>query len=189
MLTLNKNYQIMIGLVLAALLIVTRGHHFAAINHLPSASWAVFFLAGVYLRPVWVFPALFGLAAALDFAAVTWGGVDGFCTSPAYGFLIPAYGTLWLGGRWFAKHYQFAFKSIATLAATVVASSFVCHLFSSGGFYFFSGRYVDPTLAEFLPRIAKHYPSSLGTLAFYVATAAIIHIVVKALYADHKRTA
>ncbi|MFL9710921.1 hypothetical protein [Methylobacillus sp. Pita1] len=189
MLTLNKNHQIMIGLVLAALLIVTRGHHFAAINHLPSASWAVFFLAGVYLRPAWTFPALLGLAAALDFAAVTWGGVDNFCTSPAYGFLLPAYGTLWLGGRWFAKYYQFAFKSLATLAATVVASSFVCHLFSSGGFYFFSGRYTEPTLAEFLPRIAKYYPSSLGTLAFYVATAVIIHIVVKAVYADHKRTA
>lgn len=189
MLTLNKNHQILIGIVLTALLILTRGHHFATINHLPSASWAVFFLAGVYLRPIWVFPALLAVAAGLDFAAVTWGGVDGFCTSPAYGFLLPAYGSLWLGGRWFAKHYQFAFKSIATLAASVVASSFICHLFSSGGFYFFSGRYADPALAEFLPRITKYYPSYLGTLAFYVAIAAIIHIVVKALHAQHKRTA
>lgn len=189
MLTLNKNHQIIIGLGLAALLVLTRGHHFASINHLPSASWAVFFLAGVYLRPVWAFPALLALAGGLDLAAVTWGGVDNFCTSPAYGFLLPAYGTLWLGGRWFAKHYRFAVQSVLTLAATVVASSFVCHLFSSGGFYFFSGRYTNPTLAEFAARIAKHYPSSLGTLAFYVATAAIIHIVAKALSASRKQTA
>ncbi|WP_234406193.1 hypothetical protein [Methylobacillus glycogenes] len=54
----------------------------------------MFFLAGVYLRPVWAFPALLALAGGLDLAAVTWGGVDNFCTSPAYGFLLPAYGTL-----------------------------------------------------------------------------------------------
>ena len=47
-------------------------------------------------------------------------------------------------------------------------------LFSSGGFYFFSGRF-EPNLAEFGARIARYFPSSLATLAFYVAVAAIVH--------------
>ena len=189
MLNLTKQQQLIVGLLLAALMIMTRGNHFASINHLPSASWAVFFMLGVYLRPMWVFPVFMGLAAGLDFASVSASGGSDFCTSPAYGFLVPAYGTLWLGGRWFAKHYSFAIKSLFTLSGAVLVSSFICHLFSSGGFYFFSGRYADPSLMEFLPRLTKYYPSSLQTLAFYIATAAIIHIVIKLVRADAKQAA
>ena len=76
--------QIVIGIALATLMAVTRGHHFGTLEHLPSASWAVFFLAGLYLSSRWVFPALLAEAALLDVAAVTWGGVDNFCVSPAY---------------------------------------------------------------------------------------------------------
>ncbi len=47
MLILSKQTQIVIGLVLVLLMAVTRGHHFATLNHLPGASWAVFFLAGL----------------------------------------------------------------------------------------------------------------------------------------------
>jgi hypothetical protein len=103
MLTLSKTNQIIIGIVLAVLIIATRGHHFASINSLPSASLAVFFLAGLYLRPTWVFPSLLALCAGLDFSAITYGGVSSFCVTPAYGFLLPAYGVMWLAGRWFAK--------------------------------------------------------------------------------------
>jgi hypothetical protein len=90
MLTLSKTNQIIIGVVLVALIIMTRGHHFASINALPSASVAAFFLAGVYLRPMWVLPALVTLCAGLDFAAITYGNTSSFCVTPAYGFLVPA---------------------------------------------------------------------------------------------------
>jgi hypothetical protein len=49
------------GIALAALMICTRGQHFVSVNALPSASWAVFFLAGVMLRPTCIFAALFAL--------------------------------------------------------------------------------------------------------------------------------
>lgn len=55
---------------LAALMGVTRGYHFTPLEHLPSASWAVFFLAGISLSSRWVFPAVLAEAALLDFAAV-----------------------------------------------------------------------------------------------------------------------
>lgn len=175
MLTLSHRNQFVIGIALAALLIATRGQHFATLHSLPGASWAVFFLAGVYLRPVWALPALLGLTWFLDFAAFTWGGASGFCLTPAYVFLLPAYGSLWLAGRWYAGRHRVAWGTLAPLALAVVAGAAVCELFSSGGFYFFSGRFAEPTLVEFGARLAKYFPSYLGSLVFYVAIAAVAH--------------
>src|SRR3990167_1141559 len=152
MLTLSKTNQIIIGAVLAGLVIATRGHHFASINALPSASLAVFFLAGLYLRPTWIFPALLALCAGLDFSAITYGGVSNFCVTPAYAFLLPAYGVMWLAGRWFAKRVSFSINALLPLVGSVAIAATVSELFSSGGFYFFGGRYADPTFAEFGPR-------------------------------------
>lgn len=94
MLSLSQRQQWLIAACLLLLMLVTRGHHFASVDALPSASWAVFFLAGLYLsRGLW-FPIFLVLAATLDFAAIYWGGVSSYCVSPAYSFLLPAYGSL-----------------------------------------------------------------------------------------------
>lgn len=184
MLTLSHRHQLLIALALASLLIATRGQHFATLHHLPGASWAVFFLAGVYLRPAWIFPALFALVWGLDFAphlasgaslAEILGGGQAFCLTPAYFFLLPAYGALWLAGRWYAARYRFAWPTLVPLAAALVVGAAVCELFSSGGFYFFSGRFHEPTLIEFGARLVKYFPSYLGSLAFYVGIAAAVH--------------
>lgn len=175
MLILSGRTQLVIGIALAALMVATRGQHFATLHNLPGASWAVFFLAGVYLRPKWALPALLGLTWFLDFAAFTWGSASGFCLTPAYVFLLPAYASLWLAGRWYATRYRFAWDTLAPLAGAVIAGAAVCQLFSSGGFYFFSGRFAEPTLVEFGARLAKYFPSYLGSLVFYVAIAAVVH--------------
>ncbi len=179
MLKLSNRHQIAIGIVLAALMIATRGQHFPTVKQmLPSASWAVFFLAGVYLRPAWALAALFGLASFLDFAAINWQGVSDYCVSPAYIALIPAYAALWLGGRWFAGRYSARPVALLPLAASMLVSVFVCELISSGSFYFFSGRFAEPTLAEFAGRIVKYFPAFLGSTAFWVATAVVVHAAV-----------
>jgi len=175
MLTVSARNQIVIGLALATLLMLTRGQHFATLHSLPGASWAVFFLAGIYLRPLWALPALLALTCFLDFAAFTWGGASGFCLTSAYVFLLPAYTSLWLAGRWYAARYRFAWATLAPLAVAAVIGAAVCELFSSGGFYFFSGRFAEPTVAEFGTRLAKYFPPYLGSLAFYVGIAAVVH--------------
>lgn len=174
--TLSKTNQIIIGIVLAGLVITTRGHHFASINVLPSASLAVFFLAGLYLRPTWVFPALLALCAGLDFSAITYGGVSSFCVTPAYGFLLPAYGVMWLAGRWFAKRINFSFNALLPLVGSLAVAATVSEIFSSGGFYFFGGRYPNPTLAEFLPRLEKYFPHQLENIGFWLGVALIVHV-------------
>jgi uncharacterized protein YneF (UPF0154 family) len=186
MLALSTRHQFTIGFLLIALMIVTRGHHFATLNHLPSASWAVFFLAGFYISSKWMFPSLLGLAAFLDFAAINFSGVSSYCVSPAYGMLIPAYGTLWLAGRWYAGQYQFNVKQLFILAITIIIAAAITTLFSGGGFYFLSGRYTEPTLSEYAQRFITYYPRSLTNLAFYIGIVAAIHSYVSLVLGSNK---
>jgi len=174
MLKLSPRSQLVVGVSLALLMAVTRGHHFATIN-LPSASWAVFFLAGALLRPRWVFPALFLEASLLDFVAIGWMGVSDWCVSPAYWLLIPAYGSLWMAGRVYAGLQRDNLASLGVLALSVALGAFVCYLFSGGGFYYFSGRYPEPVFADFVQRVLTYYPRYLGTLALYVGLAALLY--------------
>lgn len=173
MLDLSPRTRLAVGIALALLMAMTRGHHFGDLN-LPSASWAVFFLGGVLLPARWAFPLLFLEAVAIDMLAITWGGVSDWCVTRAYGFLLPAYAALWFGGRAYARVHSDDWSSLARLLPCVLVSSFVSHLLSSGGFWFFSGRYPEPTLAGFLPRIAAFYPQSLQALALYVGLAALL---------------
>lgn len=173
----TDRHTALIALTLALLMAATRSHHFAATLHLPDASWVVFFLAGFYLRPVWMFPALIALAGVSDYVAIAWFGVSDFCVSPAYGFLLPAYGALWLAGRWYAGRHRFALSTLPPLAGSVVIGAALCEIISSGGFYFFSGRFVETSLVELGLRLAKYFPSSLESLAFWLGIAIVVHIV------------
>ncbi|UAW97106.1 hypothetical protein KEM63_09685 [Halopseudomonas nanhaiensis] len=174
MLELSKRSQIAVGIALVLLMAMTRGSHFNLVD-LPSASWAVFFLAGVLLRPRWVFPALFLQATFMDVMSVGWTNAGHHCMTVAYWMLVPAYGALWFGGRLYARWHQDSVRSLSTLAAVMAGSALVCQLFSSGGFYFFSGRYAEPTFVGMLERIAVYYPQYLSTMAFYVAIAALLY--------------
>lgn len=173
---LSNRTQLTVATALVLLLITTRGHHFVTIKHLlPSASWAVFFLGGVYLRPAWAFAAFLGITAALDFAAVTWGGVSNFCVSPAYVGLLPAYGVLWLGGRWYRKRHRFQWSTLLPLVSSTAVAAIVCEVISSGSFYFYSGRIVDPTIIGFLPQLVKYFPHNINAMAFWIGVMALIH--------------
>lgn len=178
--SLESRYQILIGLALAATMAATRGQQFAPLGqHLPDATLAVFFLAGFYLRPAWAFPALFGVAAAMDIIAVGWGGVSSYCLTPAYGFLIPAYGAIWGAGRWYAGRHEEAARTLPVLAGTLLAGGLVAELLASGGFYLFSGRFETLSLAELVVRLATYLPQTLFGLVAYVGAAGIIHLVAK----------
>ena len=48
------------------------------------------------------FSALIIEAGLIDYYATSVQGISDWCMSPAYWFLIPTYGSLWLVGRWFA---------------------------------------------------------------------------------------
>src|SRR5580692_3342727 len=90
-------------LLLAGAMLATRLHHF---EHLPDASWAIFFLSGFHLFGARAFALLMVEAVIIDYVATQHLGVSSYCLSIAYLFVLPAYAALWLGGRVAARHWR-----------------------------------------------------------------------------------
>ena len=182
MLNLSARQQIAISFVLVLMMLLTRSHHWAGIHSLPDASWAIFFLLGVYVRALWVVPVLIAASVVIDYVAITWGGVSDFCVSPAYWLLIPAYVVLFAGGRFYARGHRLSLLGLARLVGVALAVVVVAELLTSGGFYFFSGRFAEPTLAGFVPRFEQYFPRMLGTFALYLGAAAAVHVALAAAF-------
>ena len=163
---------------LSGLMCVTRGNHFISPAHLPDASWAIFFLVGFYFRQRLLLPLFLAQAALVDYLAITQFGASSFCVTPAYAFLIPAYGALWAAGRWSATHLRAPERNAAWLAASAFAGTLVCELVSSGSFYFLGGRFEDTSLREFGTRLAQYFPGDLGGVALYLGSAALLHLLI-----------
>ncbi|MBQ1784290.1 MAG: hypothetical protein II007_11620 [Gammaproteobacteria bacterium] len=178
MLTARLSSRLLIATALLLMLIGTRGHHFASLHHLPSASWAVFFIGGLYLARRGWFALLMASAVTLDLLAVTIGGVDNFCVSPAYPALLAAYGSLWLAGRQAAQALSisgFSGRALLACGGWLLAGFASCELLSSGSFYLFSGHFSQPSLSEFGQRLLAYGPANLQSLALYSAGALALH--------------
>lgn len=179
MINLSSRAQLLTGLGLILLLALTRGHHFASVEHLPSASWAVFFLAGVFLRPLWAFPLLFLQAVLLDVSYYGWNGAAAHCITPAYALLVPAYATLWYAGRTYARLHRDRLSTLAPLLLILLMGAFVSNLFSSGGYYFFSGNFETTSLAGLWGRIEQYFPGKLLPLLGYTGFAAMLYTLAR----------
>lgn len=175
-LNLTTQQQILIGCGLALLMALTRGLPIPGFELLPGASWAVFLLAGFYLRSILALPALLALAVLIDGIAVGWAGVAAYCLTPVYAMLAPAYAALWLAGRWFAGHYEWAWRDLPRLAVAVFAGAAVCELISSGSFYWLSGQFETANLVEFQARELVYFPAYLAAMTFWVGFAIFLHV-------------
>ncbi|WP_333843348.1 hypothetical protein [Pelomicrobium sp.] len=166
---LHRHGPLLAGLGLAALMAATRSHSFGPALPLPDASWAVFFLAGMFLRSSGWFATFLAEAAAIDFLAITAGGVSGWCVTPAYPFLAFAYGALWLAGRGCGWHGVGGGHGWARAAAALFVGVTAAFLISNGSFYLLSGYF--PTLSglEYAARVARYYPRYALSTFFYAA--------------------
>ncbi len=173
--SLTKNHVYLIGGILLFLMVVTRA---GFVSHIQDASWAVFFILGFYLRAVIALPLFLLVAFIVDLSVIKATGVENYCFTVAYPFLAPAYGSLWLAGRWLANNYSVSVKGLMYLVLAAVVGTTVCDIFSSGGFYFFSGRFEELSFAEFASRIATYLPMYMKTTVIYLAIAAVVHFAV-----------
>lgn len=176
---------------LAALMALTRLHHFGA---LPDASWAVFFVGGYALRrsSAWAFPLLMLLAVAVDVWVITGQGISfwqHYCVSIAYWMLIPAYFCLWAGGMWLARQADSGLKFILKGAASLFASVALCQLLSQGSFYWLSDSVAHKTLSGWADNYLTWLWPYLQSTALYVAAAAIIGTVFRAMLRHQPHTA
>jgi len=178
--------------VLALLMAATRVNHFMAI---PDASWAMFFIGGLYLRSWtrWAFPLLMALAIVIDILVIRSSGqqyLQHYCVSPGTWMLLPAYFSLWAGGMLLRQGYHGAqWLTLGKAALLLVAAVAVCHLFAQGGFYWSSDRVPNPTVAGWLKNYADWFVPYLRTAALYVGLAAALQLtteqVGKLLQARH----
>ncbi len=182
---MTRTQRWVIFLALALVMAVTR-IHLSLFNHdVRDASWAVFFLAGFWLRGSvrWAFPLLMAEAVLVDYLVIRGQGLDfwsHYCVSPAYWALIPAYFSLWLGGSVLAR-YQRGLH-LSTLGLAVVAllvSEAACYVISNGSFYWISANVPQPrSFSAWFENMGDWYLPFLTTTAFYVAIGAMLHVLV-----------
>lgn len=178
---------------LLGLLVLTRATHLGSALHLPDAAAAVFFLGGFYfagsalfstaapgsqsrLRPslFWLF---FGISVALDFSLFFAGRTSGFCLTPGYLAMLPAYWILWQGGRLVARSRASGTQLLLTGALSWAAVGSVSYLLRNAAFYWFSGRYPDPNMAQYLERLSTYFLPFVTAPVVYLAAAAALHVL------------
>lgn len=179
----NQTRSIAIFLLLAALMAATRFNHFGSAVSLPDASYAVFFLGGLYLsRFARSSAAAFGVliveAGLIDYYATSVQGISDWCMTPAYWFLIPTYGSLWLVGRWFAMRHAMEGKGLTVFALAAWAASSFAFAFSNATFYLFSNRLADMSAIEYASRVAQYYASYASFALLYIFCAVALHMAV-----------
>jgi len=184
----NSQFKIIIIFtLLAVLMAVTRFNHFGSAVTLPDASYAIFFLGGLYLSKqlrvaLIVFIALILEAGLIDVYATSVQGISDWCMTPAYWFLIPTYGSLWLAGAWFMRQYTMRGAGLIGLMlaawAAWAASSFA-FMFSNATFYLFSDRFATMKAIEYTAQVAQYYVSYVSIALLYIACAVGVHVAYK----------
>ncbi len=166
---------LLVGLTLAALMAATRMHHFGSPLHLPDASLAVFLLAGFFIASPLFFAGLLLEAGALDYVAITHLGVNDYCVTPAYWFLIPTYAVLWYAGRFLERSHQYNLRSLGMFAGISFVAVNAAFVISNGAFYLFSGRFPELSFAEYTGRMAQYYLPYLSGAAVYLIPAVLLY--------------
>jgi len=157
------------------LMLVTRSHHIATQLHLPDASVALFFLGGLLMQRRWGYLGVMMIAAGIiDYWAINLNGVSSFCVTPAYLMLVPTYALLWCGGDWVARRGHLLMPS---LVSSLLLTTFAANLISSGSFYFFSGRFAETSVLEFLQRTLQYAPAYVGYTVLYVSAATVLYLL------------
>ena len=168
-----------VALALALVMAVTRLGHFGEYGGPLDASWAVFFLAGLWLRDLRLFPAYFVLGWVVDLAAFAMGTPTN-CYSIAYLFLIPAYGALFVAGRWVAE------GGYGRISVAVAGSALVTFVVANLGMFWLAPSPTAPTLSAFASAVAGYFPGYLMTMATYVVCGLVVE---RALGARHRAIA
>lgn len=166
--TLNRlslNQKLAAAAVIAFFMLLTRGSHVLSAVSLPDASLVLFLLGGLLLgRAAW-FVLFFILASVIDFGVAALDPWQGFCLTDGYWGLIPAYGAMWLGGRWLAKRGD-AFAPL-TYAVVALTTTLIAFVISTQTYYLYSGRFPNNGVLETMQYGWDYLPAYLGYTALY----------------------
>lgn len=164
--------------ILLAVMLATRLPIFAGFLHLQDASWAVFFLAGFYLRELWrwVFPTFIAMAVAIDLVAIGSMGVPNYCLTVAYWFVVPGYGSLWLGGAWLASRATPGLLGAGRALAALLVSASLCFFITNASFYWIGERVTAPTWDGWVANFTRWYWPFVRTTVAFAGAALLVHL-------------
>lgn len=186
-----QNKTTWVAVVLMLLMAMTRYNHFGSSVMLPDASYAVFFLGGLYLGrmrgALVVLTLLLAEAVLVDYCAISFNGVSAWCVTSAYGFLVVAYAALWFIGRGFAPHHDLSGKGLLGLLAAAVAAGSVAFLIANVSFYLLAGYFGSMSIAEYASRVAQYYVSYLAAAVIYIGCAVVVQMLYAMLMRKEQR--
>lgn len=175
-----QNRTFWIAAALVGLMALTRFNHFGSTAALPDASYAVFFLGGLFLGRVRGALAILALllveAALVDYYAINFAGVSGWCVTQAYGFLVFAYSALWFVGRWYAPRHDLSLKGLLGLFAAAVGAGSMAFVIANVSFYLLAGYFGSMGVAEFAASVAQYYGSYVAVAVLYIGAAVVLQM-------------
>jgi hypothetical protein len=182
--TTKPRNELLIGCALLLALLLTRSgitrSHFGTEFNLPDASWAVFWMMGIFTAQV-AWPMLLLVACVgVDYFVIS-AGVSAYCMTPAYPFLIPAYLSLWALGRWSRSQLPLHAAALPKLALSILVGVTSCFLISNTSFYVMSGYFAQMPFVMFAQSVARYWPYYLLHTAIYASVGLVIHYIVQHL--------
>jgi len=172
--------------LLTLLMLATRTHHFATFNSLPSASIAIFFLAGMYLRNMKAFWFFYVLSVTIDLASSYYRGQFGDCITTSYPALVLSYGVMFAAGFYAKPNWQKSAWQLTLIkvALTLFVASSIAFFISNGSYYTLSGNFPELSWAEYTTRVDKYFFKSISNPTFYVISAIVIDFTISHFFTD-----
>lgn len=172
--------------ILSFLMLATRTHHFASFNQLPSASIAIFFLAGMYLRNIKAFWFFYILTLTIDLASSYYRGQFGDCITTSYPALVLSYAAMFTAGYYTRPNWQQSAwqNNIIKVALGLFVASSIAFFISNGSYYALSGKFPELSWAEYATRVDKYYFRSISNPVFYVISAIVIDFTISRFLTD-----
>lgn len=176
-----QNKTLWIATALVTLMAMTRFNHFGSSAALPDASYAVFFLGGLFLGRVRAALAILAVllveAALVDYYAINFAGVSGWCVTQAYGFLVFAYSALWFVGRWYAPRHELSGKGLLGLFAAAAVAGSLAFVIANVSFYLLAGYFGSMGIAEFTASVAQYFGSYVSVAVLYIGCAVLVQMM------------
>ena len=184
---MTRSSQILLIVLLTVLMLLTRSNYFDWASVLPSASLAIFFLVGFYLRSYLSFVVFAGLAYACDYWVLIVGGEG--CFTSAYGFIFVGYFLIWRCAKWAAGRYDLPrLQNGIKLFAVALLSISGAFVISNGSFYAFSGNFSELSLLDYSARVVHYYFTYLTDPLIYLGIAALLQRLAQRLPATNVET-